>query len=66
VRYDAIRQGLKCVATDATEVEASIHMPRIGAGLAGGSWIEVAKIITDELITHRIPVTVYDLPSSSN
>jgi O-acetyl-ADP-ribose deacetylase (regulator of RNase III) len=66
VRYDAIQQGLKCVAIYATMMEASVHMPRIGAGLAGGSWVEVAKIITDELITRDIPVTVYDLPSSSN
>jgi O-acetyl-ADP-ribose deacetylase (regulator of RNase III) len=66
VPYGAIRQGLKCVAIYATMMEASVHMPRIGAGLAGGSWVEVAKIITDELITRDIPVTVYDLPSSSN
>jgi len=64
VRYDAIRQGLKHVATYAALMEASVHMPRIGAGLAGGSWVEVAKIITDELITRGIPATVYDLPST--
>lgn len=64
VRYDAIRQGLKRVATYAALMEASVHMPRIGAGLAGGSWVEVAKIITDELTSRGIPVTVYDLPTS--
>ena len=66
VRYDAIRQGLKCVATYATELEASVHMPRIGAGLAGGRWSEIVKIVTDELTSRGISVTVYDLPSVSD
>lgn len=65
VRYEAIRLGLRRVATYATEIEASVHMPRIGAGLAGGHWVEVAQLINDELTSRDIPVTVYDLPSTA-
>jgi O-acetyl-ADP-ribose deacetylase (regulator of RNase III) len=65
VRYEAIRLGLKRVTTYATEMEVSVHMPRIGAGLAGGRWVEVEEIINDELTSRDIPVTVYDLPKTS-
>ncbi len=40
---------------------ASIHMPRMAAGLAGGNWQLIAKIIDDELSNHGLQVTVYDL-----
>lgn len=62
VRYEALRQGFKHVRFYATELEATAHLPRIGAGLAGGSWSEIERIICDELASHDIPVTVYDLP----
>lgn len=65
VRYDAIRRGLKYIRFYATELEASVHMPRIGAGLAGGHWSETARIIADELTSRGISVTVYDLPPAS-
>jgi O-acetyl-ADP-ribose deacetylase (regulator of RNase III) len=63
VRYDAIREGLRRVTTFARAEGATVHMPRIGAGLAGGRWEEIAPIIQDELSNHGIAVTVYDLPS---
>ena len=63
VRYDAIRAGLHRVAVFAQDVGASIHMPRIGAGLAGGTWSEISPMIEAELLASGIPVTVYDLPS---
>src|SRR5947209_5057975 len=36
VRYEAIREGLRSVAIFAREHQSSVHMPRLGAGLAGG------------------------------
>ena len=63
VRYEAIREGLERVAVFAQEVGASVHMPRIGAGLAGGTWSEISSMIEAELLARSIPVTVYDLPS---
>jgi O-acetyl-ADP-ribose deacetylase (regulator of RNase III) len=64
VRYEAIRSGLRQVAVFARERSASVHMPRIGCGLAGGRWEDVEPIITDELSALEIAVTVYDLPAS--
>jgi len=62
VRYEAIRLALRHVADYATAHSASVHMPRIGAGLAGGDWTTIEQIIEDELSARSIPATVYDLP----
>ena len=61
IRYEAVRQCLKKVALFAMEQKASIHMPRIGCGLAGGKWEVIEQIIKEELIDKEIAVTVYDL-----
>lgn len=63
VRYDAIETGLLTVAGEAVARRASVHMPRIGSGLAGGRWESVAAIIERTLLPAGVPVTVYDLPS---
>lgn len=60
IRYEAVRSSLNALANQASELNASIHMPRIGCGLAGGKWKEIEPIIQKELIDQRIPVTVYD------
>ncbi len=65
VRYEAIRAGLSHVAGFANTHAASVHMPRIGCGLAGGRWEEIEPIIDEELCTREVPVTVYDLPEST-
>ncbi|GGK24505.1 Appr-1-p processing protein [Deinococcus malanensis] len=62
VRYAAIREGLSRVRAFAQEHQASVHMPRIGAGLAGGDWTVIEGIVQDELASQGVPVTVYDLP----
>lgn len=41
--------------------KASVHMPRIGCGLGGGSWDEIEPIIDSTLTTRGVSVTVYDL-----
>lgn len=63
VRYEAIREGLQAVAVFAREHRASVHMPRIGAGLAGGSWETISVIVEEELAGQGVEVTVYDLPA---
>lgn len=63
VRYDALKNCLKKVATLAKENNSSIHMPRIGCGLGGASWEMVEKIIIEELVSKGVNVTIYDLPS---
>jgi len=64
VRYEAIRAGLREVAAYALRQNASVHMPRIGCGLAGGKWEEIAPMIEAELVGKGVPVSVYDLPTS--
>ena len=61
IRYDALRQCLNDLAEHALRLRASIHMPRIGCGLAGGTWPEVEAIIDATLVAAGVPVHVYDL-----
>lgn len=42
---------------------ASVHMPKIGAGLAGGDWARISALIDEELVAHGVEVTVYELPA---
>ena len=60
IRYVAVEQSLHRVAEEATELDASIHMPRIGCGLAGGTWTETEPIISRQLCNKGISVYVYD------
>jgi O-acetyl-ADP-ribose deacetylase (regulator of RNase III) len=61
VRYEAIGKALSKVAVFASKIKASVHMPRIGCGLAGGTWDKMEPIIIQELAKKGIRVTVYDL-----
>lgn len=58
IRYEAIAGGLMKVADLAAQWGASVHMPRIGCGLAGGNWLKMGPIVEDAL--RDIDVTVYD------
>ncbi|MBY0458622.1 MAG: macro domain-containing protein [Gemmataceae bacterium] len=60
VRYEAIASGLKLVADKAIELNASVHMPRIGCGLAGGEWAKAERLVTQTLTDRGVAVTVYD------
>lgn len=60
IRYQSVEECLNNVVDFAIKNQASIHMPRIGCGLAGGSWSEIEKIVNRTLIDNNIEVTVYD------
>ncbi|MFE0170767.1 macro domain-containing protein [Streptomyces sp. NPDC059002] len=60
VRYEAIDTALRALADKAVELGASVHMPRIGCGLAGGKWSRIEPLITERLTARGIAVTVYD------
>src|SRR4051812_42867525 len=60
IRYPALRQCLRTVGDRALELAASVHMPRIGCGLAGGRWSVVEPIVQAELGDRGIAVVVYD------
>ena len=61
IRYVAVEECLQHVCKAALELKASIHMPRIGSGLAGGKWVVIKRIIIHELCDKGIPVYVYSL-----
>ena len=62
IRYAALTQCLGTVASHALELGASIHMPKIGTGAAGGSWATIEDMIDDSMVRAGLSVTVYDPP----
>ncbi|WP_421722799.1 macro domain-containing protein [Bauldia sp.] len=60
VRYSAITKCLSRLADYALADEASVHMPRIGCGLAGGTWDRIEPLIINNLVQRGVAVTVYD------
>jgi O-acetyl-ADP-ribose deacetylase (regulator of RNase III) len=60
IRYDAVERCLRGVADHAARLGASVHMPRIGCGLAGGKWQRIEPIIVRTLCDRSIATTVYD------
>ncbi len=61
IRYDAVEQCLEKLAAEALQRNASVHMPRIGCGLAGANWEQIEPIIQRTLLKNNIEVYVYDL-----
>ncbi len=61
IRYDAVERCLATLAEHALRLGASVHMPRIGCGLAGGRWERIEPLITAALSDRGVAVTVYDV-----
>lgn len=62
IRYDALQNCLESLGDIAAKSSASVHMPRVGTGYAGGNWDVVEELLYEELISRGVPVSVYDLP----
>lgn len=60
LQYGYLALCLAHLAFYANYEKATIHMPRIGCGLGGGSWDQIEPIIQKTLKDHQ--VFVYDLP----
>lgn len=60
IRYEAVRSCLEKLADEAEQLNASVHMPRIGCGLAGGKWEMIEPIINETLIARGIQTVIYD------
>lgn len=60
IRYPAVERCLGTLGDRAIELSATVHMPRIGCGLAGGSWDKIEPLIEVALCQRGVPVTVYD------
>lgn len=52
--YDALRKGLKALKEKFSG--KTIGLPMIGAGLAGGSWDIIEKIIEEEMIGEYVTI----------
>ena len=60
IRYEAIDECLGKLAVEAQTRNASVHMPRIGCGLAGGKWEKIEPLIIQNLAQKDLEVFVYD------
>ena len=59
--YEALEKGFRNVIElfQTNNIPLTIHMPKIGCGLAGGDWNVVEKIIKNTFINENIEVYVY-------
>lgn len=59
--YEALEKGFKFIINifKMHKMPLTIHMPKIGCGLAGGDWNVVEKIIKNTFIKEEIEVYVY-------
>ncbi|MEG6508186.1 macro domain-containing protein [Methyloligella sp. 2.7D] len=62
IRYSALKNCLEAVTQRAKETGATVHMPRIGTGSAGGDWGTVEEMLDDIMVRAGVFVTVYDPP----
>ena len=61
IDYDALSTALDGLAGGTLLPGGSVHMPRIGCGLAGGTWDRVEPLVRTHLAERGVEVTVYDL-----
>ena len=62
IRYAALSAALDQLQDQAWQQGASVHMPRIGTGQAGGNWELIRELIDERLVRRGTPVFVYALP----
>jgi hypothetical protein len=65
LKYPELRRCLISLREIALDLKASVHMPAIGAGQAGGDWHIIIGMIHDELVNYDIKVNIYLLPGKS-
>lgn len=63
LNYSALRECLSRVREVAGRQGATVHLPRIGAGQAGGRWDLIEAHIAHELSDHGVTVCVHTMPS---
>lgn len=59
IRYTALEECLEDVGRKARLESWSVHGPKFGTGLSGGTWSNIEPII--ERTLHGLSVTIYDL-----
>lgn len=68
IRYNFLDECLREILRHVKEElgDASVHMPRIGCGLAGGKWSEVEPIVNRVLVQNGVKTYVYDFNTGDN
>lgn len=64
--YTELAAALEKVADLASRTGAEVHMPRIGAGQAGGRWDLIQAVIERTMLDRGVSVVVYTLPSRTD
>jgi O-acetyl-ADP-ribose deacetylase (regulator of RNase III) len=59
IRYGALKTCLDKLAEFAKRHNASVHMPKIGSGQAGGNWDIISELIEDALCDRGVEVYIY-------
>ncbi|MBZ5670041.1 MAG: ImmA/IrrE family metallo-endopeptidase [Acidobacteriia bacterium] len=62
IRYMALKACLERLGSVAAERGATVHMPKIGSGQAGGSWNIVREFVDGAVCARGVKVFVYELP----
>jgi O-acetyl-ADP-ribose deacetylase (regulator of RNase III) len=62
LRYDALGACLLELSRFAELAKASVHMPKIGAGLSGGNWDIIQELIQDALPRNGVETVIYKTP----
>jgi hypothetical protein len=65
LRYGALERCLDDLGSHALRVGASVHMPMIGAGQAGGNWAVIEEMVERQLLGREVDTTVYLLPGAT-
>jgi O-acetyl-ADP-ribose deacetylase (regulator of RNase III) len=61
IRYEAVENCLEQVAKVCKIKKAQMIGPKFGAGLAGGDWNIIEKLIQNKLCKQNIPVIIFEL-----
>jgi O-acetyl-ADP-ribose deacetylase (regulator of RNase III) len=64
LRYGALEECLRELGEIAAEMSATVHMPLIGTGQAGGDWATIKELIYAHVSDRGPEVTVYLLPGA--
>lgn len=60
VDYNAIRSVFKALAKEFSDPNTRFGIPKIGAGLAGGNWDIIEKIIDEEMAGRDITCVLFE------
>jgi Zn-dependent peptidase ImmA (M78 family) len=64
LKYSSLRKCLIDLSVKSLELNASIHMPQIGAGQAKGDWNIIQEMLHDELVAKGLKIYIYLLPGT--